>query len=93
MKVRVAIPEEIWRRHDSADLEQEFIDDILLWGMETELDVAFYTTVTDYEFPGQPRWNSGRRLRKWAVFTVEAENTFMFTLKWNALLHKNKVAA
>ena len=94
MKVRVLIPELVWRGAFAAERVQDFIDEILLWGMETELDVAHYATIADREFPDEPYyWAQGRVLRKWAVFTIEADNAFMFTLKWGALMHKNKVAA
>lgn len=94
MKVRVLIPEPVWRGAFPTERVQDFIDEVLMWGMETGLDVAHYATIADREFPDVPyRWQQGRVLRKWAVFTIEADNAFMFTLKWGALMHKNKVAA
>ena len=93
MKIRVLIPDYIWRGAFAKERVQDFIDEILMWGMETELDVAHYATIADREFPECANWYAqGRTLRKWAVFTIEADDAFMFTLKWGALMHKNKVA-
>ena len=82
MKVRIEIPHE--HAHDK-DTRTMFIDDVLLWCMETEMDASFYTTIAERE---DGKW--GRVKSWWAVFTVETEATFYFTLKWGALMHKNQ---
>jgi len=89
MKIRVKIPSGLcgWGRTSVIinEKRQEFVDDVLLWGMEVEMDVAFYS----YYIPmalavyGKPR-------EEWAVFTVEPDSAFMFCLKWGALIHKGK---
>ena len=90
MKVRIEMPLEIARAAEDY-VRKEFVDEILLWAMETEMDADFYAFT--YERDMNVYW--GRIKRAWAVFTVEADSTFMFTLKWGALMHKqqNKVAA
>jgi hypothetical protein len=94
MKIRVKIPTEICQPGLPAEhslLISEWIDEILLWGMETGMDIAFYSI---YREPVEQ--NQNRLFRKqWAVFTVESDYSFMFSLKWGALMHKsqNKKAA
>lgn len=82
MKIRIRLPDQ--SMHSAAMVNNQpdsAVDDILLWGMETGMDIAFYRYYTE---PGQS-WNDRRR---WAVFTVESDYTFMFSLKYGALLHK-----
>jgi hypothetical protein len=79
MKIRVKIPEEIVRYNDKVDF---FIDEILLWGMETEMDIVFYSKA-----PQQLPWNSREQF---AVFSVEDDYSYMFSLKFGATLHKPK---
>jgi hypothetical protein len=89
MKVRIEMPVYLTRdEHKYA--RQEFVDEILMWAMETELDADFYAFTYEREY--DYRW--GKVKKAWAVFTVETDSTFMFTLKWGALMHKdqNKVA-
>jgi hypothetical protein len=81
MKIRVKLPEHIVRDEYACT---EFVDNILLWGMETEMDIAFY----GYYSPHLSDWRSKER---YAVFTVEADYSYMFSLKWGATLHKPKV--
>lgn len=80
MKIRIKIPKE-W----SANSEtcHHFVDDVLFWGMETGMDIAFYG------FWNDPTSIYNKPIR-WAVFTIEADYSFMFTLKWGALLHKQQ---
>lgn len=80
MKIRVKIPEEYMR---SSDSQQRFIDDVLIWGMETEMDIELYTVYRD----SGSTWN---KPILWAIFTVEADYSYMFSLKWGAVLHKKK---
>lgn len=80
MKIRVKIPDEYLRNEE---LKKEFVDDVLLWGMETGIDIEFYT----WWYPADRTWNDRRT---WAVFSVEEDYSFMFSLKWGALLHKPK---
>ena len=85
MKVRIDMPLEIARASEKC-IRQEFVDEILLWAMETELDADFYAFAYEREY--DYRW--GRIKKAWAVFTVATDDTFMFTLKWGALLHKDQ---
>jgi hypothetical protein len=85
MKVRIEMPVYL-ARDEHKYVRQEFVDEILLWAMETELDADFYAFV--YERERDYRW--GKVTKAWAVFTVETESTFMFTLKYGALMHKNQ---
>lgn len=79
MKIRVKIPEELVRNKERVMF---FVDEILLWGMETEMDIAFYSLAPQYL-----AWNSREQ---YAVFNVEADYSYMFSLKWGATLHKPK---
>lgn len=80
MKIRIEIPYEFSRKKEVAE---KYIDDILLWGMETEMDIAFYGW---HQQPGA-RWITWQ----YAVFTVEADYSYMFSLRWGAVLHKPRV--
>jgi len=82
MKIRVRIPDNIALQYFHKGDVARYIDDILLWGMETGMDIEHYTTYPEYE--------GHRIVRQWAVFTVEADFAFMFSLKWGALNHKRK---
>ena len=84
MKIRIQIPEEIARTTGRKSYVNEYIDDILMWGMETELDVELYKT---YCVPKDGHWSN---TDMFAVFTVEPVGAMMFTLRWGALQHKNK---
>ena len=79
MKIRVKIPEEIVRYKEQVTF---FIDEILLWGMETEMDIAFYSLA-----PQCLQWG---KKEQYAVFNVEADYSYMFSLKYGATLHKPK---
>ena len=81
MKVRIEIPHQYQRDQYT---RQEFIDEVMMWGLETEIDIDYYTIKTEYE--NNRTW--GRVKHMWAVFIVEADMTFLFTLRWGALLHK-----
>jgi len=82
MKIRVRLPDASPHSTGMVQNEPDFdVDEILLWGMETGMDIAFYRY---YREPGQ-HWSDRRR---WAVFTVESDYTFMFSLKYGALLHR-----
>jgi hypothetical protein len=83
MKVRIEMPV-VLTRDEHKYARQEFVDEILMWAMETELDAAFYAF--SYEREYNSHW--ARIKRAWAVFTVTADDTFMFTLKYGALMHK-----
>jgi len=91
MKIRVQIPADI-RRDDL--LTKEYIDDVLYWGLETDIHVSHYTTYYGERVArqGGPQvWNfnnlNGRE--RYAVFTVQPEDVFMFSLRWNATQHKS----
>jgi len=89
MKIRVKIPSALWGDPFSLivnEKRQEFIDDILLWGMEVEMDVAFYGYYN--KLKEGSKWEREQDI--WAVFTVEPDSAFMFCLKWGALQHKGK---
>jgi hypothetical protein len=88
MKVRIEMPVYL-ARDEHKYARQEFVDDILLWAMETELDADFYTFI--YERERDYRW--GKVIKAWAVITVATDDTFMFTLKWGALMHKDQSKA
>jgi len=81
MKIRVKIPEQLVGKTDAVN---HYVDDILLWGMEMGMDVEYYSLYTP---PGTVSW---RDRDLWAVFTVEADSSFMFILKWSATMHKDK---
>lgn len=85
MKVRIEMPLNIATARDDY-VRQDFVDEILMWALETEMDADFYAVT--YERDMNVYW--GRIERAWAVFTVTAADTFMFTLKWGALLHKQQ---
>jgi len=80
MKIRVKIPEEFVGNKDKVNT---FVDDVLLWGLETEMDIIFYNW-----YHPKDRTRNDKRL--WAVFSVEADYSYMFSLKWGATLHKKQ---
>ena len=84
MKIRVRLPDLTHNRSYEFSNQPDYaVDEILLWGMETGMDVSFYRY---YREPNQT-WNDRRR---WGIFTVEPVGAMMFSLRWGALLHKNK---
>jgi hypothetical protein len=91
MKIRLKVPDHI--RTDNK-LINEFIDDVLLWGLETEMDVEYYTRYYEYEGitnTDKITYSIGRRIiHTWVVFNVESDKSFMFSLKYGALLHKQQ---
>ena len=80
MKIRIQFPEEVSRNEEKA---RHYVDDILLWGMEVEMDVEFYGF---WREPDAGWYN--RNAWKYGVFIVEKVSAFMFSLKWGALQHK-----
>jgi hypothetical protein len=81
MKVRIEVPQNV--RHD-AYLTREWVDGVEEWGRETGMDAAYYSYYyddVDLQFLGKPRG-------KHAVFTVEPDYVWMFSMKWNAVPHK-----
>lgn len=87
MKIRIQLPEHLagytaLHKHR----QQQYIDDILLWGMEIEMEVEHYTTI----HPKQGYWKKPRTEPTWLVFIVEPEHQLMFALKWGATQHKGK---
>ena len=85
MKVRIEMPLHIANARDDY-VRQDFVDEILTWAMEVEMDADFYTFTYEREY--NYRW--GKIKRAWAVFSVATDDSFMFTLKWGALLHKQQ---
>ena len=84
MKIRIQFPDEVTRDKDRAI---HYVDDILLWGMEVEMDVEFYGF---WREPDAGWYN--RNYWKYGVFIVEKDSAFMFSLKWGALIHKKQRA-
>lgn len=80
MKVRIKIPGDL---NGTDEKRQIFVDDVLLWGMETGMDIDFYAYFTE----PNSTWNNRK---VWAVFTIENDYSFMFSLRWGALLHKKQ---
>ena len=74
MKVRIKVPVNV-------DKEQ-YIEEMILWGIDTELNFDFYTWHTDQE-----RWKITTR---WAVWTIEPNDYMMFALRWNGHYYKTK---
>jgi hypothetical protein len=92
MKIRVKVPEEICQQGLPAAeslLISEWVDEVLLWGMETGMDIAFYSFYYEHENEKMV-YGLRYRTKPWAVFTVEKDYTFMFSLKWGALMHKSQ---
>ena len=83
MKIRIPLPDNCKFNLALADL---FVDEVLFWGMETGIDVSFYT------FTNSASENSRivGLLRRSAVFSIEEKYSFMFMLKWGAVMHKSK---
>ena len=83
MKIRVKIPAELINLRDPSFL-QDWIDDILIWGMETEMDIAFYS----YYYDPTDKYQTSKN--RWAIFTVDNDYSYMFSLKYGATLHKSQ---
>ena len=84
MKIRIPLPDECINGPGNKHALATFIDDILLWGMELEIDVSLYSThVTNAYATGKYVRATG-----YAVFTVEEQSTMIFALRWGAVLHK-----
>jgi hypothetical protein len=84
VKIRVPFPDQIWRDENK---KKDYIDDILMWAMETEMDISFYSLYDEREDPTKS-WS--RLISQWAVFTVQTDDAFMFVLRWDARLHKKQ---
>lgn len=84
MKVRITFPEEVSGNVEKA---KQYVDDILLWGLEVDMNVDFYGFYR--EFSSEPVYSWRNRWRH-GIFIIEPEYAFMFSLKWGALQHKTK---
>lgn len=82
MKIRIQIPAELQRNQERVS---EYVDDILLWGMEVGMDIEHYSM-----FQNPHSFAANRDNRLWAVFTVEEKDSVMFILRWGATMHKHK---
>lgn len=84
MKIRVKIPFELINTKDRTTLPAltAWVDDILIWGKDTEIDIEFCTYCYDQEDCCQTN--------RWAVFTVDNDYSYMFSLKYGATLHKSQ---
>ena len=87
MKAKVSIPRHFWGPSlgsTKAEGCQVFIDEVLLWGMELDIQVEHYLT---------QRVHDNVRLSDIvATFTIEEKDSFFFVMKWGALMkHKPKV--
>ena len=86
MKIRIKMPDECVRGYGYvvASIVDKFVDDILFWGMETEMDIELYSTViVNRDDEGNYQAPVG-----YAIFSVEERSAMMFSLKWGALRHK-----
>ena len=79
MKVRITFPKEVSGNEEKA---KRYVDDILLWGMEVDMDIEFYGFWRD------KITNGWRDAWKYGIFIVEKDSAFMFSLKWGAMQHK-----
>lgn len=68
---------------------QDWVDEILLWGMEIGADIDYYSHWNEPDQEPTTRWRSYKNC--WAIFIVEEDMAFMFALKWSALQHKKRV--
>lgn len=77
MKIRIRLPSSISRYTAlrTSTKVQEFVDDIMMWAMEVEIDIAVYGFCEQKE-------------ERFVVFTIEEKDAFIFALKWGALMHK-----
>lgn len=85
MKVRIEMPLHIANARDNY-VRQDFVDEILMWAMETEMDADFYA----FTYERECDFRYLKIKQAWAVFSVATDDTFMFTLRWGALLHKQQ---
>lgn len=79
MKARIKIPKEHWKTSYWDDREQHFIDEVLLWGMEIDIQIEHYATTVN-------QLDNRRVAEKVATFIVEEKDAFLFVLKWGALM-------
>jgi hypothetical protein len=90
VKIRIQLPDHlVGYTQILKDKQQHYIDEILLWGMEIEMEIELYTI----QHPPTPAWALRKRAVKeptWLVFIVEPQHHLMFALKWGALQHKGK---
>lgn len=94
MKLRVRIPKHLhssantWHATSIQPPYLDWVDEILLWGMEIDADIAYYN---HWNEPGENQRNWKPYKDCWAIFIVEEDMAFMFALKWSALQHKKRV--
>lgn len=74
MKVRIQVPNNV--------KQEQHIEEILLWGIDTELEFDFYTMHVEY--------GSGNYKNRWAIWSIDPKDYFMFALKWGGHGYKRK---
>lgn len=74
MKVRIPVP--------ANKKQEQHIEELLLWGIDAELEFDFYTW--HYE---RVNW---RIERQWAVWSIDPKDYFIFALKWGGHGYKQK---
>jgi|AntAceMinimDraft_11_1070367.scaffolds.fasta_scaffold26255_3 hypothetical protein len=67
----------------TSESRDAYIDDMLLWAMEFDVDMNFYKWV-------YIRDEVNRIKEIWAVWSIDKEDQLMLTLKWGAIKHKIK---
>lgn len=74
MKIRIKVPIHI--------REERHIEEILLWGIDTEIECEFYTWHVN-----RVHW---KITEKWAVWKIDPKDQVMFALMWGGYDHKKK---
>lgn len=72
MKVRISVPVNV--------RGEKHIEEIMLWGIDTELNFEFYTWQTEY--------GEGRYRNRWSVWSIEPQDYLLFVLMWGGSPHR-----
>lgn len=75
MKVRIKVPVNVDK--------ERYIEDMILWGIDTELNFDFYTWRVE-------NFQQAKTTIRWAVWTIEPNDYMMFVLRWDGHSYKTK---
>lgn len=77
MKVRIKIPLNI--------AHKKHIEEMMLWGIETELNFELYTWENEYSTYGNRQLTN-----RWSVWSIEPQDYILFVLMWGGNAHRVK---
>jgi len=82
MKVRITMSGDNITHLNSREWKDKYVDDMLMWALETDTSMEFYTW--------HSVWEKHKLKEMHAVWIIEDDDRTILMLKWNAKKHKQK---